>query len=527
MTGTCMEIGVAGASARETQSGRTVLIAARGVSRHFGPVRAVREVDLAVEAGSIHAVTGENGAGKSTLMKMFAGVVQPSAGTIVFKDKAVRLSSPLQALKLGISTVFQEFTLIPNLTVAENIFLGREPRTRLGAIDYRTLEAEAKRALSHIGHSIPHGRLVRNLTVAEQQIVEIAKGIAADADVFIFDEPTAALNTADVAQLHALIRNLRSRNKAVLYISHRLEEIFSLCDTVSVMKDGAHVACLPTAGIDERGLITLMVGREMDEFFPTRASQLGPPVLRVRDLSLDGAAPVGLTLYQNEIVGLAGLEGQGQREIVRAMAGVRAGVFSSYDKFDEKGGFRALHPGRGVPDMVSRGVGFVPEDRKGEGLFLELSIRDNITLGPLLRGGMYRVVKDSRDLVAGLMRSMNVRARSVGTRTGSLSGGNQQKVLIGRWLVSGVNVLLIEEPTRGVDVGAKAEIYRLLRDFAAAGGSVLVLSRELPELIGLCDRILVVHDRQLVADLPAAETTEHAIIHSAIGTRPTSPAAAP
>ena len=497
----------------------SVLIAARAVSKNFGPVQALKNVDVAVEAGSVHAVTGENGAGKSTLMKMFAGVITPTTGSIEFKGRTVKIQSPLQALHMGISTVFQEFTLIPNLTVAENIFLGRAPRTGSGGIDYKKLNADASGALGHIGSRLRPTKLVQNLTVAEQQIVEIAKGVAADADVFIFDEPTAALNTADVSRLVALIRELKVRGKAILYISHRLEEIFELCDTVSVLKDGVHIATRPTVQLNEQSLVALMVGRELSDFFPPRAREIGTAILRVGDLVIDGAEPVTLELRRGEILGLAGLEGQGQREIVRALAGVIPASFAIFTKTGPSGEVVTLDASNGVPYLVGKGIGFVPEDRKGEGLFLDLTILENVALGPQLRSAPWRLAAKAKQMVTGLMQSMSIKARSPMTRAGALSGGNQQKVLIARWLASGVDVLLIEEPTRGVDVGAKSEIYKLLRKFVADGGAVLTLSRELPELIGLCDRILVVHEQKIVADVEAAETNEHAIIHSAIGTR--------
>jgi ribose transport system ATP-binding protein len=382
------------------------------------------------------------------------------------------------------------------------------------------LNARAAQALAHIGTRLEPQTLVQNLTVAEQQIVEIAKGIAADAEVFIFDEPTAALNTADVGRLHTLIREIKAKGKAVLYISHRLEEIFALCDTVTVLKDGAHVATRPTTGLSERELVALMVGRQLSDFFPPRATTIGPMVLDVRKLAFETAPEsVSFQLRRGEILGLAGLEGQGQRDITRALAGIVPAKIADVQRSGVNDAMAKIDPGRGIGYLVSQGIGFIPEDRKGEGLFLSRSILENIALGPQSRLAMWQVIPRAKAMVAGLMQSMNIRARNAATRTGALSGGNQQKVLIARWLASGVNILLIEEPTRGVDVGAKAEIYKLLRDFVSKGGAVLTLSRELPELIGLCDRILVVHDRKIVADMAAAETSEHAIIHSAIGTR--------
>jgi ribose transport system ATP-binding protein len=496
------------------------LIELLDISRSFGSTRAVDGVSLTVQPGSVHAVTGENGAGKSTLMKILAGVIRPDAGTIRLDGREVHFSSPLGALGHGISTVFQEFTLIPNLTVAESIFLGREPMRRWGGVDYPKLRSGAAAALARLESAIDPDGMVRNLTVAEQQIVEIAKGLSADARVFIFDEPTAALNSADVEKLTRLIRDLKARGKAILYISHRLEEIFALCDTVTVMKDGRHVATRPTAELNEHDLVALMVGRELSSFFPPRAETVGEPVLTATDLHTAATSPsVGLTLHRGEILGLAGLEGQGQRGIARALAGIEPAASGRIEKTGRDGARHALPVDAGIGRTLATGIGFVPEDRKGEGLFLDLAIRDNIALGVETGRPFWALAPSTTAVINSMMQSMNIRARNAEAIVGSLSGGNQQKVLIGRWLSSGVDVLIIEEPTRGVDVGAKAEVYKLLRAFSDAGGAVLVLSRETPELIGLCDRLLVVHGGAIVAEMAAEGATEHGILHSAIGSR--------
>jgi ribose transport system ATP-binding protein len=344
--------------------------------------------------------------------------------------------------------------------------------------------------------------------------VEIAKGISIDAEVFIFDEPTAALNAPEVEKLGELLVSLRSAGKLVFYVSHRLEEIFRFCDTVTVLKDGRHVVTRPTDGLTRADLVSLMVGRVLSQFFPPRSKAPATPAvaLDVRSLrAADGAPDVSFALRRGEILGLAGLEGQGQRAIIRSLAGLEASATG-----DVRRGEDTAPISLNIVDIVRSGIGFVPEDRKTEGLYLPLSITENITLGMLRKASIWRFARTRHDRIAELMGRMSI--RSTGTRqpVGELSGGNQQKVMIGRWLASGIDILLLEEPTRGVDVGAKAEIYTLLRDFADAGGAVLMVSSELLELLGLNDRILVVRERRIVAELRGEDTSEEEVMHHAL-----------
>lgn len=492
---------------------RPDLIVVQGVSKRFGSTAALQDVSLRGRAGSIHAITGENGAGKSTLMKLLAGVHQPDAGEIRMAGQRLQLRSPAAARAAGISTVFQELTVLPNLTVAENLVLGREPR-RAGLLDHAAIHAEAQAVLSRIGITLDPQRSGASLTVGEQQLVEIAKGVSTDAQVFIFDEPTAPLNRAEVDKLEQLLHALKAQDKLVFYISHRLDEIFRLCDTVSVLKDGRWVATEPIGALTSERLITLMVGRELQALFPPRASTPpGVAALDVRSLTpLAGGASARLQLRRGEIVGLGGLEGQGQREIVRALAGALPPAACDVQRLGRDGQPQAYDPRQGVAHVVALGIGLVPEDRKLEGLYLDLPIADNIWLG-LLRGlGLVRRAPRQRAVVTDLAKQLQLRAGSLTQDVGDLSGGNQQKVMIGRWLAAGVDTLLVEQPTRGVDVGAKAEIYGLLRAFVAEGGAVLALSSDLPELIGLCDRILVVRGGRVVGDVPAAEATEEGLL---------------
>ena len=491
-------------------------IEARDISKAFGPTRAVSGVTLAAFAGTVHAVTGENGAGKSTLMKLLAGVERPDCGEIRLRGRAVAFATPRDALRAGVSTVFQEFTLLPNLSVAENLYLGREP-VSVGRLDRRAMLRDARAVLERVGIDIPADRLAGRLTIPEQQLVEIAKGVSADAAVFVFDEPTAALNKAEVDKLEALIQRLRAQGKAILYISHRLEEIFRFCDTVSVLKDGRLVTTVARASLDESELVTLMVGRPVRDLFPKRSTESHPPALDVRNfVPAPGRPEVAFSLYRGEILGIAGLEGQGQREIARALAGVMRPERATIEKRDPDGRMRPLDPRRGAIAMVSEGVGFVPEDRKTEGLYLTLSIYDNVALGRLKGRRLLSLAPDLKEVVGEITARMQLRAQNVRQHVAALSGGNQQKVMLGRWFAAGVDVLVIEQPTRGVDIGAKAEIYGLLREFATRGGAVLIVSSELIEIVGLCDRVLVVRDGRFVADVRGADATEERLLEHAL-----------
>jgi ribose transport system ATP-binding protein len=501
-----------------TSSARVALC---GVSKAFGRTQALTDVSLCGRSGSIHAITGENGAGKSTLMKLLAGVHAPDAGEIHIDGQRVKFANPAQARRGGVSTVFQELTVLPNLTVAENLCLGREPG-RAGVLDRAGVSRMAAAVLERTGLELDPRQPCGSLTIAGQQLLEIAKGLMGDARVFIFDEPTAPLNRAEVDKLEALLSRLKASGKLVFYISHRLEEIFRFCDTVSVLKDGQHVTTQPAAGLSEDQLVRLMVGRELQALFPQRRASVadGPAssdvLFDVKALTVRSGGPtVSFALARGEIVGVAGLEGHGQREILRALAGTEPAVRRDVTVSDRKGMPRSLDPSAGVAAAVRAGVALVPEDRKAEGLYLDLPLQDNIWLGPLRGVPLWRRARRDIQVIRGLAARMHLRSRP-SERVVSLSGGNQQKVMLGRWLASGVQVLLVEQPTRGVDVGAKAEIYGLLRQFVADGGAVLAVSGDLPELIGLCDRILVVRNGEVVADVPADGATEEHLLSLAL-----------
>jgi ribose transport system ATP-binding protein len=485
------------------------------VTKRFGSNLALRDVSFDCDAGTVHAITGENGAGKSTLMNLLAGVFPADGGEIRLRGKPISPERPADARRLGISTIFQELTLLPNLTVAENLFLGREP-LRLGTIDRSTMRERARSMMARLGSRIDVDAYCGELSVADQHLVEIAKGVSIDADVFIFDEPTAALNAPEVEKLGELLASLRAAGKLVFYVSHRLDEIFRFCDRVSVLKDGQHVDTRATQALTRDELVSLMVGRVLSQFFPARPArpEAAPVALSVEELRVGADGPaVSFELRRGEIVGLAGLEGQGQRAIIRALSGLEPSTAGKIAKGRETG---SMPLGNDVVKTALAGIGFVPEDRKTEGLYLPLSIGENITLGMLRRLPIWRMVRGRPHVIAELMRRLNVRSAGVRQAVGELSGGNQQKVMIGRWLASGIDVLLLEEPTRGVDVGAKADIYGLLREFTNGGGAVLTVSSELLELLGLCDRILVVRRNEIVAELDGAHATEKDVMRYAL-----------
>lgn len=488
----------------------TPLIEVDGLSKSFGPVKALRDMRLVGCAGKVHAVMGENGAGKSTLMKLLSGVFRPDAGTIRLRGEAVHFSHPRDAHQAGISTIFQEFSLLPNLSVAENLFLGRigGDGRALGRGDMRTRTIAALTALDL---RIDPDRRVGSLSVGQQQMVEIAKGVLADASVFIFDEPTAALAAHEVETLFALIRRLAGEGKVIFYISHRLSEIFAICDDITIMKDGAFVQCVPAAETTVDEVIRGMVGRPIEELFEPRAAQPGPVLLRADGLRGEKAPkPLSLEIREGEIVGIAGLEGQGQQELMRLLAGFDRAEGGSLDLAG------VAIERRSARQRMAAGIGFVPESRKDDGLFLSLDIGANMAIATIARRRLLSWVPGLRGKVGDIMKDLAVKAPDARTPVVDLSGGNQQKVVLGRWLLAGARILLCEEPTRGVDVGAKREIYRQLRQFAAGGRGILVTSRELPELIGLCDRLLVIRDGGIVSEVAADGATEDELLRAAL-----------
>ena len=484
---------------------REVVLRARGLAKSFVGNLVLDDVDVELRRGQVHGLVGENGAGKSTLMKILAGVHAADAGTIEVAGEPVHFSHPLQAQHAGISTVFQEFNLLPERSVAENIYLGREPRRR-GFVDTARMQRDTADLLAGLGVTgIRPGQRVRTLSVAEQQIVEIAKAISFDARVIQMDEPTAALADHEVQLLYGIIRGLTERGVAILYVSHRLKEVFDLCDTITVLKDGRQVATEPAADLDDAALVRLMVGRSISSFFPdpVEGTELGEPQLELRGAGNGYVDGIDLTLRAGEIVGVAGLQGSGRTELLEAIFGVRP--FTRGEMVVAGAGRRPGSPRQ----AVRAGLAMVTEDRKATGLALNQSILDN-ALG-VVRAVFPRRTGSARREMPGLLSSMAVSARAMDQDAQFLSGGNQQKVVLARWLATRPRVVLMDEPTRGIDVGAKHGIYELMRALAADGVSVLMVSSELPEVIGMADRILVMRDGRLAGELPAGATEEQVL----------------
>ncbi len=471
----------------------------RGVSKSFPGVRALDGVNFDCAAGEVHAICGENGAGKSTLFKILGGVYRPDSGTIRVNGQEANFRHPAEARNAGVSIIHQELSLLPHRSVAQNIFLGREP-VRWGVIDRDAMRTGAARLLDRLSSRIDHETLAGELSVAEQQIVEIAKALALDARILVMDEPTAALDDVDAGRLLAIVRKLRSEGAAIVYISHRMTEIAGIADRITIMKDGRNVETAKADALPIDRIVRLMVGRDLAEFYPKRVDRApGPVLLTVVGGGNAGLRDIDLQVCAGEIVGVAGLEGSGKTSLARAIFGDLPFEQGALTMDGEP--FAPKSPGA----AIARGVGFLPEDRKREGLALRQSVRDNVlltlrafasALSPASRGEMARGAADER------LRQLDVRASDFGDDIVQLSGGNQQKVVIGRWLARNPKLLIFCEPTRGVDVAAKAAIYRIMRDLALHGRAILLVSSDLPEVIGVSDRILVMRGGRIVGQCP-------------------------
>jgi ribose transport system ATP-binding protein len=481
-----------------------VILEMRGISKHFPGVQALANVDFQVRAGEIHALVGENGAGKSTLMKILSGAIQGDVGEILIDDQPVSIHSPQDARSLGIGIVYQEFSLVPALTVGENISLGRFPH-RAGFVDRGATEREARARLEELGVEIDTSARASTLSVAQQQLVEIAKVLAMRPRLLVLDEPSAVLGGTDLERLFAVLTRLRDRGISIIYISHRLDEVFRLADRVTVMRDGKVVDTLPVSQLDYAGLVRRMVGRDLEGALVDHHGEPGEDLLQIDHVCRDGVLePVTLRVRRGEIVGLAGLRGAGRTELARCIFGA-----------DPRSGGTVTVGGRVVPpgspgEAIRSGIGFVTEDRKTEGLILNLSVRENVTLAGLRQLARFSFIQRRAEhrRVRALVDQLQVRAASPSVAAGTLSGGNQQKVVLAKWLHTDAQVLILDEPTRGIDVGAKREIYRLMREIADRGAAVLMISSELPEVIGVCDRILVMHEGSIVGELPVGATEE-------------------
>jgi rhamnose transport system ATP-binding protein len=490
------------------------LLALTGVSKSFGSVAALRDVQLELYAGEAHALVGENGAGKSTLVKILAGVHGPDAGTVLLDGTPLRLSGPADARAAGIAVIYQEPTLFPDLSVAENIFMGRQPRAGFRRIDRAELRRRCVALFDRLGVHLDPDRPARGLSIADQQLVEIAKALSFEARVLIMDEPTAALSGVEVERLFAVARSLRDNGAAVLFISHRFDEVFALCQRITVMRDGQWVSTDRAEDMTVDRVVRRMVGRHVSSLFPKQDTARRDVLLEVRGLTRHGVfTDVSFDVHGGEIVALAGLVGAGRSEVIQAVFGV-----DPYDSGEVRVAGRPLPPGRPAAAMAA-GVALVPEDRRQQGLVMELSVERNATLTrrwSLARLGLLGTAGERR--AAGeWTRRLQVKAPDLGSPVSTLSGGNQQKVVLAKWLATEPRVLIVDEPTRGIDVGTKAEVHRLLSQLAADGLAVLMVSSELPEVLGMADRVLVMHEGRIAADIPRNRADEESVMFAATG----------
>ena len=481
----------------------------RGVSKSFPGVRALSDVSFSIWPGETHMLLGENGAGKSTLMKVLCGAVSADSGEIVYENKPVAIASPADARRFGIAVIFQEFSLVPHLDIADNIYLGRAPRGRLpGSIDRKRLYADARRVLDMIGFEIDPRESVHRLGVAQQQMVEIAKALSQDARILVMDEPTAALSDRESERLFAMMARLKADGVAIVYISHRMAEVFALGDRITVLRDGKRVRSLLPHEATPDELVRLMVGRTVDTTYPRHFRAPGATMLEVRGLAAaTGVADIDLTVREGEIVGLCGLVGSGRSEVARAIFGA--------DKVTsgEVRVFGRIHPGS--PDQSVRlGMALIPESRKSEGLALVRTVGDNLLLAglpALFPSGLMRA-RLGRETALEIVRRLEIAVASLSQQVGTLSGGNQQKVVIGKWLAAKARLFIFDEPTRGVDIGAKAQIFALIDELVAAGAGVLMISSEQSEIVRVCDRAYVMRGKRIVGELGRAELSEENIV---------------
>ncbi|PSL43674.1 monosaccharide ABC transporter ATP-binding protein (CUT2 family) [Saccharothrix carnea] len=490
------------------------LLQLRDVSKSFQAVRALRGVSLSLHAGEVHALVGENGAGKSTVVRIIGGEHRPDAGEVLLDGEPVRFSSPRDARQHGVAVIHQEPVQFPDLSVAENIFMGRQPLGRFGRIDRAVMRAEVARLFERLGVRLDPDRPARGLSIADQQLVEIAKALSLRARVLVMDEPTAALSSVEVERLFAVVRALCEEGAAVLFGSHRLDEVFSLCQRLTVMRDGTWVSTDPVADLSVDQVVRRMVGRDVSTLFPKQDVEPGDVVLEVDGLTRDGVfSDIAFSVRAGEIVGLAGLVGAGRSEVVRAVFGI-----DRYDAGEVRVAGKRLVAGS-PSAAVAAGIALVPEDRRQQGLVMEMSIERNATLTrlkPLSRLGLLGGGRERRSAREWTKR-LQVKYGRLADAVGTLSGGNQQKVVLAKWLATGPRVLIVDEPTRGIDIGTKAEVHRLLSRLAADGVAVVMVSSELPEVLGMADRVLVMHEGRITAELSRDEATEETVMFAATG----------
>ena len=485
-----------------------------GIAKHFGSVQALQGVDFTLLPGEVHALAGENGAGKSTLVKILAGMHRPDAGMLRIGGEVVELHSPTHSQALGIAVVHQEPMLFPDLNIAENVFMGRHPRDRFGRVDWKRMYREVDQLLTTLDVPLRSNMPVQGLSVAEQQLVEIAKALSLEARVLVLDEPTAALSAHEVTELFAIVRQLRERGVAILFVSHRLEEIAEIADRITIFRDGTHIVTATVDEISREEIIKYMVGRELSSLFPKSEAEIGEVVLDVRHLARSGVfADVSFELRRGEILGFAGLVGAGRTEVAQVLFGIDR---AESGEIWLKGKKRRI---RSPQQAMEYGIAYVPEDRHQHGLVMDFSIVSNITLPILKQVSLLGLVDPRRErkIAADYSQQLQVRSAGIAQLVSALSGGNQQKVVLSKWLATNPSVLILDEPTRGIDVGAKAEVHRIISDLATRGLAIILISSELPEVLAMADRVVVMHEGHVTGTFPRSEATQERVMFAATG----------
>lgn len=483
------------------------ILTLKNITKEFPGVKALDDVTINIERGTIHGLVGENGAGKSTLIKVLAGIYQPNNGEIILDGKPCRFNSPIEARRAGISVVHQEIKLAEPLSVAENMFLGNI-QLKNGLVDWKGMRRRAREIVEDLGMDIDINAQVSSLTVAKKQIVEIMHAINNNSRILIMDEPSAVLTDRELEVMFRIVKQLRDKGITIIYISHRLDEIFGLCSNVSVLRDGCHIDTIPVASVDRQGLINMMVGREMGQEYPKEVGNVGGTILEVKNLSRGILQDISFEVKSGEVFGISGLVGAGRTELARAILGIDKPESGEVYVRGKKVHYRTF------ADAIRDGLGLIPEDRKLQGLVQIMSVKRNTTLVNMKRVLRAGVISSSLEekLSKEYADKLHVVTPSMETEVQYLSGGNQQKVVIAKWLFQNSEILFLDEPTRGIDVGAKAEIYRLINRMAKEGKTIIMISSEMPELLGMCDRIMVMHEGHKMGELNAAEATQAKIM---------------
>ena len=483
------------------------ILTLKNITKEFPGVKALDDVTINIERGTIHGLVGENGAGKSALIKILAGIYQPNKGEIILDGKPCRFNSPIEARRAGISVVHQEIKLAEPLSVAENMFLGNV-QLKNGLVDWKGMRRRAREIVEDLGMDIDINAQVSSLTVAKKQIVEIMHAINNNSRILIMDEPSAVLTDRELEVMFRIVKQLRDEGITIIYISHRLDEIFGLCSNVSVLRDGCHIDTIPVASVDRQGLINMMVGREMGQEYPKEVGNVGGTILEVKNLSRGILQDISFEVKSGEVFGISGLVGAGRTELARAILGIDKPESGEVYVRGKKVHYRTF------ADAIRDGLGLIPEDRKLQGLVQIMSVKRNTTLVNMKRVLRAGVISSSLEekLSKEYADKLHVVTPSMETEVQYLSGGNQQKVVIAKWLFQNSEILFLDEPTRGIDVGAKAEIYRLINRMAKEGKTIIMISSEMPELLGMCDRIMVMHEGHKMGELNAAEATQAKIM---------------